>query len=786
MAKSRPKIASLRKSPLVYSGLSTTTPRTDTGSHIALIEIDWLSGTEYYSFEGVRTPNLFYDDLTVSVSPIRRSVSVFGGQTSFGDFTVGLYNRSRKFSIKLATETPLMKNMRVKLVDISQGYSTAITLAEGQISSWKLSNMVLSVTAKTTAFQTIASTKLGSISPTVSQTLFPNTLASQANVLVPLLYGRILYPDMGTVELGSCPAYLIDTSGSPHNFVYIVAVGVIGTDAGISGSTTSAFQYGVACAGAGLPTFSTKTYNSTVFSTLEFDLEQRDASRLNEMEITAFLNGSPESGGSTPILDPVRALEVFLAYCGLTNVDTALQTAAKAVSASQGYSDEYLSANYPNALGAIISNAAATIQDIIETFSESFGMQLYMTRDGKLATFVDTDAPLTGDVQLTDENDIIKDSFSIGSSDNIATSIIYNFQYRATPGYRGDLNPGAQYLEQGEYSVPGELELLGGDLPAITHTLNLEYCRSSAHAYKVARSVGEYFRSGCNILDFDIPIRYFGAIDLNKYVSVTHWQGISASGGYTNAAARITDIEITVQPTAAKIHLSCISKVPYTSFVDKFTRSDASSIGTSYTISESASNMLQVESNKVKMVATDGTEGRVVAFCIPQSAFGDQQIARMRLIAHSGGSDSDTQPVMGIFVQGHGTYDAFRGYAAVRVGNGAGSTTLQLKRYDSEDISSVSSGGTLLASVPAGAVIGTKMGNDILELRFIEETINGSAFRLEVWVISQNPARNGLMISYRDNFDNNFLSGTPGIIFANESLTTAATIYWDEFEARDF
>ena len=128
-----------RESPLPYRG---PVVREDSGEYTALVEIDWDAGTEYYAFTSVRSPSVEYLPYVESISPIRREISLTGGLSS-GQCTVELVNspigQDRYFSKKLASVDVRGRKFRVKIVNISEGYSAAMPVFEGKIISWEIS-----------------------------------------------------------------------------------------------------------------------------------------------------------------------------------------------------------------------------------------------------------------------------------------------------------------------------------------------------------------------------------------------------------------------------------------------------------------------------------------------------------------------------------------------------------------------------------------------------------------------------------------------------------------------
>ncbi len=777
--RARPKRFPARVRPLPYAN-GQPVQRFDTGEHIGLVEIDWDTGTEYYSFTGIRSPNAYYDDLITAISPIRRSVSVTGESLSAGTATVNLYNRSRTFSIKWATTSIRGRAIRIKFVSIPLGLASAITLFSGFITGYKLQNEEFIVTAADTYFDQLFNTAipLGGNStntiPLVNTSIFPNLLDGQMPVMTPLIMGRFK-PSTYTSNLGAVPAFLVDTSGGGgYPFVYVIAARVI------SATKTSNLpvHYGGSVAVTGIYTAGSTSITSLdgtarTFPTFVFQQEQRSATRLSEIEISGLVSGFTETDDSTtdPILNPVRALEYLLeTYTSLTasNFDSTLETTANASAVSQGYADDYdryASNSVPLAL--FEADPARTWLNLVEDLCASFAMALYTTRYGKLAVFVPTsEADPVPDFTVTDETDIIKDSFIIQNNPDTATIILCPSSYRWTYGQRGDLSPGAQPQRNIQYIIPGE-KARAGNFETVK-SINLPFNGSAIATAEVARVFAEHYKSQAQIIDFDLPIYWFRWADLNRYIGITHWQGTSAVGGYANITARIIGIETTVQPTSAHIHLTCFKRASATTAFDDFIRADSVSLGTSWYQSTAA---LTIKSNRLVMVGTSISYGHGMR----TEAYGNNQLARA-LFSTSFNFGTDNS-VHGIGVRVSGVASNMSGYFAVyEVYNNGTSYAIRLYKLVNTDLTLLNN-VTLLATAYSSAVnaIGALFGCGI-EIRVDGTTI-------DIFAISDNAAFNGRLMSSVT--DSDIASGAPGFVCWRLAHSSDSST-WDRFHCRDF
>jgi len=531
-----------RRSPLPFSDYSEEDFE---GELIALVEIDWSAGTAYYGFTEARTPLVDYEDVLENVGTIRRAVSLIYGQYTIGTVNIRLINRDRRFSILWSTETFRNKTVRIKLVNAELGLSRAVTLFTGNIINYTLTNGMLSLECRDKGFDKFRQP--------VTKTLFQTTVTNYANLpdiqdpmLVPVIYGWIGEP-LTSLTGGLLPTYLVNP-GNGGEWRYVCAQHLCKQI-----SVAAAYLYTIQTSSSFR---NNATYNSRTHSEFYFLTTQADATRPDEMEITCDIGGHTVDGtsGGALIGNPVSALRHFLetyGECATTEFDETLIAAAIAVALSQGYAD-VTQANH--VLGMAIVDATMTFQNVIEKACESFAMSFYGTRDGKKAVFVDTDDAFPGaDFFVDDENDILAGSMAVSSNRNVASEIQYNHSHRETGGHRGEFGPGGYFAKRPTYTITGEATLLGESLRT---SINLWYARNNTTATEeIAKVYAEYFKSGAQFVSFELPIKFYRQADLNKYVGITHWQGVSATGGYAAKVGRIIGMDIAVSPRDFKIRL---------------------------------------------------------------------------------------------------------------------------------------------------------------------------------------------------------------------------------------
>lgn len=759
----RPRRPTFQHRPLPYAG---AVPREDSGSLVALVEIDWSAGTEYYSFTSVRSPSVEYLPYVTRISPIKRQVSLFGGAMSFGNVNVSLVNTSRQFSIKWATTPIRGLSLRVKMVDLNLGYSSALTLFEGKIVSYELSGGTLNLTARSSNFDELFASQVSQTIPMVVKDYFGRLPDGQAPSLVPLIFGRV-GGAWSSATGGSIVAFMIEDSGIGQGFlydyVYVVAARPIASAYGGGGpSATTAFRYGGVTLGS-YSLSSAHTYNGVQFHCFAFSVDQRDTTRPDEPEITFNADGITETDSSiaAPILNPVRALEYLLdTYTSLDSgdFDSGLQTTATNTASTNLLAEDShtYTSGVQASMGAAITDAQRTFREEIERFCESFAMSFYALRNGLLATFVmDFGAEPVADFSVDDETDILRNSLVIRNNPEVASVLQWNHSFRWSYAKRGDALPGQFFERQPDYVIPGEKAKIGGT--DVRKSVNLWYTRRTSAALNVIRSHAEFYKSEAQIAEFDLPVRFYRWAELNRYIGITHWQGISASGGYAGAVGRIVGLDYIVQPSSMKIHVRTFIRAGGTIVRDDFTRADATDVGATYTQSKANVDAYKIVSNQLQFNNYGG--------CAFVSGCDTDQLASLRLIIGSGVPRLDCGPA----VRASGTHTNFTGYVAIWAPFNA---QIRLIKFVNEDLTNTATGTQLGSFTCLVNAFGT---DEVLEIRATGTTI-------EVWNYSSVPENHGKLITVTDAA---ISTGQPGWA-VHPRVAGVPTITADNFYARDF
>lgn len=194
---------------------------------VALLEIDFPSGTRRYSFRGVRSPSGYYTDRIQSLGEITYEFNPFSGALSIGDLKITLENHEREFSVLRAQTNFLNVPVRVKFGDIDGGLAALRTLVDARLSDWRSYTSrrkhLVDLSARDHRFGRFRFPVTDTLK-TLNLTDYPNMPANvKVGELIPLPYGNLV----STAErpVGQIPAYLVDPAIGQTKYRYALAQG---------------------------------------------------------------------------------------------------------------------------------------------------------------------------------------------------------------------------------------------------------------------------------------------------------------------------------------------------------------------------------------------------------------------------------------------------------------------------------------------------------------------------------------------------------------------------------
>ncbi|MCI0362925.1 MAG: hypothetical protein L0219_03535 [Phycisphaerales bacterium] len=300
-------------------------------------------------------------------------------------------------------------------------------------------------------------------------------------------------------------------------------------------SIVAVYKYGVA-QGSGF-TAGTITVQGRTMQVINFSVDPKDANRPNEIEITADVQGTTDDGTTSGnlITLPARQLENYLlkeAAVLTGELSAAHFTAAASAQTTDGYlGSAWIGDETPNHL------------EVIARFSTSFIMPFFLTRTGLFAVSQLTANGIFGlsgtFPSLTDQHDVLRESFRVLSNEEVASLLDYS--------YKRDWATQAWQTIDEQKNIK-ELVNLGGE---IREPQEMYYVGDQATANRVAAVRLLVSAENQQFAEFDLPIEYH-YLDLNDVVLVTHHLGLGPNG-YVAAPFRLVSLEVTLQPTEARV-----------------------------------------------------------------------------------------------------------------------------------------------------------------------------------------------------------------------------------------
>lgn len=521
-----------RTSALDFSRLARAFPNL-----ICLIEIDFDTGTEYYSFEGVGTPDHWYEPLVETVGEIQRESPIFGDEYRVSDVNITLINDQQYFTKKKGTPASFYgRTIRILYGDALDGAARMLPIFTGKIYKWANNERgQFTIQARDFSFDRYRR-HVHTTARILEAAVFPDIPVGGEPRLVPIVYGDCCVDpnvDLATYDLGGpIPCYLIDTDAG-GKWRYVVAQH-------ICQSVDYVFVYGVKTSAANY-TVTNATYDGVSMTVLDFNADPRQSNRSSELEITAAAKGVTDTGllSGTLLTDPVDVMEHFLlnyASTSSSEIDSATKSVARAASAAAGY-----------ACALAIVDKDSPYSEVIARWCQSFLGSVFVTRDSKIGLFVKTTAaPPTPTVIFTADIEMIQDSFSVESNETVASELQYGYMYNYPRDFFG---------RQPDLTITGQETALGS---AISRQVDLYYVRDSATALAVANSHADLLKESVEFQKVDLTPDQFLIVDLNSFVGMTHWQGVAASGGYSGVTVRVYAVGLQPTPTEMKIHAESV------------------------------------------------------------------------------------------------------------------------------------------------------------------------------------------------------------------------------------
>ncbi len=197
--------------------------------HLALVEIQFDTGWEYFSFEGVGTPSQYYEPYVLSIGSIERESPIWGGNFRTGDMDITFINYNQYFTKKKGGAAPgkYFYNRPIRVLYGASGLSAMTIIFTGRITKWRISESgTFTISARDISYDRF-NTHIHETMRVTTPDIFPFMPTGQEPRLVPVVYGNCdIDPsiDLDTYDLGGpIPCYLIDEHTDGHKWRYVVA-----------------------------------------------------------------------------------------------------------------------------------------------------------------------------------------------------------------------------------------------------------------------------------------------------------------------------------------------------------------------------------------------------------------------------------------------------------------------------------------------------------------------------------------------------------------------------------
>lgn len=482
-------------------------------------------GTMRISDQIVRHPQYYYSHEVLDWGSVTRSIEQPAGFYRVGNVTIKVADSHRRFSTLAAAQA-----------------------FRGVLGVFRMGPEGASLSA---SFRRYFSGKIARMSPEDGacevefRNVFNDALAQKAHGLItiddfpdlpenfnPQAFANIIF---GTVPRVPCP--YVDTAA----FEYLVAQHPVK-------AITQVYRYGVAVA---LPTIVERDYTGVdgitrKYTLLDFSSDQEDANKSNEPTITVDVQGLTEDETTVGRLltDPTECLVKYLGRIAgiiLTpdNVDTQSFLDTRAKTQALGY------------LCSGIIDEQLEHQAAIEKFTTSFGIDLYETRQGKMAVNLTTTSS-TPDFEVGDVKTLLRGSWKEDSNDRFFNQIKYAFARNRSTG---------KWDRELSIDNEGDQDILGGG-KVIPESVEYWMTRDVATAELVSLDRLSYLALGATRMEFSVPAPVLlDEVDLTKIVGITHWQGITdAAAGYVNQPAKIYQTVLDVN--RRRYRISAIKRSP--------------------------------------------------------------------------------------------------------------------------------------------------------------------------------------------------------------------------------
>lgn len=393
---------------------------------IVLLEIDFPSGTKYYSFTSVRFPTRYYEGKILGMSPLRRVMQQFLGLVEISSMDVSLADVDA--SIIDLTESDVIKgvNARIKVGTQALDLADFETVFDGLIDDYSAANF---------ATRIIIKDRLWTIPPKpdtgyVNTTDFPNALPAHVGKPLPVCYGTHSETELTDVNdyknRGAWPTLFIDVQTANRYFLIarhaVKTINEVYAFVESKGSQLLTLTTDYVPFKAGTVNGETMAYISLT-STGWTKLTDTNG-RLGVITVNVEGKETIGDGTGTLITDPIYVLTDFLEdYLGDPPVDAASFATAQDTSDARNYV----------ALGGYTEEKSSDM--VLRDIANSFNMRLFQNKNGEVSVNIfQPISPVATGLELREQWEILKGAFSVEYQSDVAgaedTQVINSIDYR--------------------------------------------------------------------------------------------------------------------------------------------------------------------------------------------------------------------------------------------------------------------------------------------------------------------------------------------------------------------
>src|SRR5262245_2182182 len=496
---------------------------------VSVVEIQFVSGTRFYSYEGISAPEQWWKDAVISIGEFSREVPVLPGEARVSDASIIMDNSDLEFS--RLKETDPFRNVKLILRhgDVSLGAAGLTTVFTGEIANYNISQAQCVFSVRDVTYDRFREHLAGAF----TRTDFPNMPQERVSQHIPIIMGRNTDVETPSTR-GVVPSYLVDPAINQTKYIYVIARHPCK-------AVLEVFHYETLLAPG---TYEVATQMFGVFNCqiLRFTSDMETGGQ-SEFAIMCNVEGIAETG--VLIENPVSQFKhILLNYLGLLPEEIHEQSwEACRLSFADG-----------NKKGAfVIQGSDIPKEEIIARFQTSFNVFLQPTRFGTFGLYalkLDNEIPLVNIAKFNDNDDIIQGSFSITGYPDPVSRLIYEYAWQWALSF---------FMRRPHHIDDAEQIALRRD---VRETINLWYVRDDYTATTTAIRRHQYSKQDIQIIRLELPERFFG-IELNDHFLLTHWEGIAADGGgYQDVRCRITALRHQLQPTSMKVMIDAVVVPP--------------------------------------------------------------------------------------------------------------------------------------------------------------------------------------------------------------------------------